>query len=121
RPDQYIEPFMEAGAQLITIHVEPEYDQMATLSRIAELGGQRGIALNPDTPIESLSPYLPQVELALVMTVQPGFGGQKFRENGLEKMSWLYRERQRLGLSFRIEVDGGVDAETGKRCLQAGA
>ncbi len=121
RPDLYIEPFMEAGAQLITIHVEPEFDQMATLQKIAILGGQRGIALNPDTPIESLSPYLQHVELALVMTVQPGFGGQKFRENGLEKIQWLYCERERLGLNFRIEVDGGVDADTGKRCLQAGA
>jgi ribulose-phosphate 3-epimerase len=121
RPDLYIEPFMEAGAQLITIHVEPEFDQMRTLQRIAELGGQRGIALNPDTPIESLAPYLQHVELALVMTVQPGFGGQKFRDSGLQKIQWLYRERERLGLSFRIEVDGGVDGETGRRCLDAGA
>lgn len=121
RPDLYIEPFVDAGAELITIHVEPEYDQQATLDTIRSLGVKRGISLNPGTAVESLVPFLEQVELVLVMTVQPGFGGQKFREECLDKMRWLVSQRERLGLDFRIEVDGGVDAATGKLSLQAGA
>lgn len=121
RPDLYIDPFVDAGAELITIHVEPEFDQLATLERIRSHGVQRGISLNPGTPVELLLPFLEHVELVLVMTVQPGFGGQKFREECLEKMRWLVQQRERLGRDFRIEVDGGVDAQTGRLSLEAGA
>lgn len=121
RPDFYIDPFIDAGAELITIHVEPEFDQLATLESIRSQGVQRGISLNPGTPVESLLPFLEHVELVLVMTVQPGFGGQKFNETCLEKLRWLVQQREQLGKSFRIEVDGGVDAQTGRLALEAGA
>lgn len=121
RPDFYIDPFVDAGAELITIHVEPEFDQLATLEYIRSQGVQRGISLNPGTPVESLLPFLEQVELVLVMTVQPGFGGQQFNEACLEKLRWLVQQREQLGKAFRIEVDGGVDARTGRLALEAGA
>lgn len=121
RPDQYIEKFIDAGSQLVTIHVEPDYDIAGTLRRIRELGCQAGISLNPDTPAERIFPYLEAVDLVLVMSVFPGFGGQSFIESVLPKIETIARERSTRGLSFRIEVDGGVDSRTAPLCLAAGA
>ncbi len=121
RPDQFVEPFAQAGADLISIHVEPSYPIAQTLERIHQLGCQAGIVLNPDTPAEDILPFLDDVELVLVMTVQPGFGGQSFREPMLDKIRTIAGWRRERGQAFRIEVDGGVDLQTGPRCREAGA
>jgi ribulose-phosphate 3-epimerase len=120
-PHRYIEPFAKAGANLISIHIEPAYDHVATLARIRELGCQCGIVLNPGTPAESIRALLPLVDLVLVMTVQPGFGGQPFRRDMLPKLRQIDAWRREQNLNFRLEVDGGVDLATGKECRDAGA
>lgn len=121
RPDKYVEKFIDAGADLVTIHVEPDYPKTETLRRIRALGKQAGISLNPDTPADALLPFLDDVDLVLVMSVFPGFGGQKFIADVLPKIEKLALWRKERGASWRIEVDGGVDAETAPRCLAAGA
>ncbi|MBA4138541.1 MAG: ribulose-phosphate 3-epimerase [Opitutus sp.] len=120
-PQRYVESFAKAGADLISIHIEPAYDHAATLARIRELGCQNGIVLNPGTPAESVRALLPHVDLVLVMTVQPGFGGQPFRRDMLGKIAQLAAWRQELDLKFRLEVDGGVDLTNGVECRAAGA
>lgn len=120
-PHLYIEPFARAGANLISIHLEPDYDVHGTLQRIHELGCQAGLVLNPGTAAEEALPLLADVELVLVMTVQPGFGGQSFRADMLPKLRALDEARRDRDLSFRLEVDGGIDLETAPRCRAAGA
>jgi ribulose-phosphate 3-epimerase len=120
-PHRYIEAFAKGGANLISIHIEPAYDHAATLTRIRDLGCQRGIVLNPGTPASAIDHLLDQVELVLVMTVQPGFGGQSFRRDQLEKISAISARRRERGLNFRLEVDGGIDLATGAECRAAGA
>lgn len=120
-PHRYVEAFAKAGANLISIHIEPAYDHAATLRRIRELGCQCGIVLNPGTPAESIRTLLPQVDLVLVMTVQPGFGGQPFRRDMLPKLQQIDAWRREAGLNFRLEVDGGIDLATGKECRAVGA
>lgn len=119
-PHLFIEPFVKAGANNITIHVEPNYPIAETLQHIRDLGCHCGIALNPGTPIDSVEPYIDQVDIVLVMTVQPGFGGQSFRPAMLEKIKILNDWRTQRALNYRIEVDGGINLETGKQCLEAG-
>lgn len=120
-PDRYIEAFRDAGAENITIHTEPEYNVQATLKEIRKLGATCGICINPDTPVEALEPYLAHVDLVLLMTVQPGFGGQSFREDVLPKIKKVAQWRENKDYQWRIEVDGGVDAQTGLECKKAGA
>jgi ribulose-phosphate 3-epimerase len=120
RPDKYVEAFAKAGAQLITVHVEPEYDVLGTLRRIRELGCQVGIAFNPDIPAERVKPFLEEVDLVLAMTVFPGFGGQSFMSEVLPKIEKLALWRSRHGLNYRIEVDGGINLVTGRQCRDAG-
>lgn len=120
-PHRYLEAFARAGSNLISIHLEPEYDHAAALARIRELGCQNGLVLNPDTPATALEPFLGQVDLVLVMTVQPGFGGQAFRRDMLAKLRQIDTWRKERGLHFRLEVDGGVDLSTGRECREAGA
>jgi ribulose-phosphate 3-epimerase len=120
-PHRYIEPFAKAGANLISIHIEPAYDHAATLARIRELGCKNGIVLNPGTPAAAIEPFISQVDLVLVMTVQPGFGGQAFRADMMPKLRQINQWRQERGLQFRLEVDGGVDAVTALECRAAGA
>ncbi len=120
-PHLYIEAFIEAGAQNVTIHTEPDYPHLDTLAKIRQLGVGCGICINPGTPVEDLKPFLEHVDLVLLMTVQPGFGGQSFREDVLPKIETVARWREEQGYSWRIEVDGGVNLETGLRCKQAGA
>lgn len=120
-PHHYIDAFARAGADLISIHIEPSYDHAATLARIRELGCQNGIVLNPGTPAESVRHLLPHVDLVLVMTVQPGFGGQPFRRDMLPKLAQIDGWRREANLKFRLEVDGGVDLVTGPECRRAGA
>ncbi|MDR1789955.1 MAG: ribulose-phosphate 3-epimerase [Opitutaceae bacterium] len=120
-PHRYIEPFVKAGANLVSIHIEPDYDHAGTLRRIRDLGAQNGIVLNPATPPEAVEHLLGLVDLVLVMTVQPGFGGQSFRHDCLPKIARLHQWRAERGLGYRIEVDGGVDLATAPLCRAAGA
>lgn len=120
-PGDYVEPFARAGSDLISIHIEPAYDHAAVLARIRALGKQNGLVLNPGTPVAALEPLLGQIDLVLLMTVQPGFGGQSFRHDVLPKIEQVARWRRERGLAFRIEVDGGVDATTAPLCAAAGA
>lgn len=120
-PHRYIESFAKAGANLISVHIEPAYDHAATLARIRALGCQNGIVLNPGTPATAIEPLLGLVDLVLVMTVQPGFGGQAFRRDMLAKLQQIDGWRRDRGLNFRLEVDGGVDLVTGRECRAAGA
>ena len=120
-PHRYVEAFAKAGANLISIHIEPSYDHAATLRKIRELGCKAGIVLNPGTPASAIEPVLPLVDLVLVMTVQPGFGGQSFRRDMLPKLEEVNAWRRDRGLSFRLEVDGGIDLETARECRAAGA
>jgi ribulose-phosphate 3-epimerase len=120
-PHKYVEPFAQAGANLISIHIEPAYDHRGTLARIRELGCQCGIVLNPGTPAAAIEPLLPLVDLVLVMTVQPGFGGQAFRADMLPKLREIDGWRRERGLKFRLEVDGGIDLATAAQCRSAGA
>ncbi|MBS0633530.1 MAG: ribulose-phosphate 3-epimerase [Verrucomicrobia bacterium] len=120
-PQRYIEPFARAGADQISIHIEPEYDHAAALARIRELGCKCGLVLNPGTPASAIEPYLAQVDLILVMTVQPGFGGQSFRSDMLPKIRQINQWRNERRLDFRLEVDGGIDLATGAECHAAGA
>jgi ribulose-phosphate 3-epimerase len=120
-PQKYVDAFAKAGASRITVHVEPQYDHAAALAAIRGHGCRAGIALNPGTPAEAIKPFLTQVDLVLVMTVQPGFGGQSFREDMLPKMATVSRWRSERGLDFRIEVDGGIEEENAPRCRAHGA
>lgn len=121
QPNKYIEPFAKAGASLISIHIEPNYDHSEQLTRIHSLGCQNGIVLNPGTPASAIEGLLDQVDLVLVMTVQPGFGGQSFRRDMLEKLGTIDGWRRDRGLKFRLEVDGGIDLATAAECRAAGA
>jgi ribulose-phosphate 3-epimerase len=118
-PQRYVEPFAKAGANLISIHIEPDIDHAATLARIRGLGCQCGIVLNPGTPARTVEKFLPLVDL--VLTVQPGFGGQSFRRDMLPKISQLRDWRAARELKFRLEVDGGIDLATAAECRAAGA
>ncbi len=120
-PHRYIEAFAKAGANLISIHIEPSYDHAATLARIRTLGCQCGIVLNPGTPAAAIEPLLDRVDLALVMTVQPGFGGQAFRREMLPKVQQLDALRRARGYDWRLEVDGGIDLANAAECRAAGA
>ena len=120
RPDLYLDSFIDAGSQLITIHLEPDYDQQKALDKIRNAGVQTGLAINPDTPVDLFYPYLDQVDLCLCMTVNPGFGGQSFKGYVLEKVKDLSARRKANGLSFLIEVDGGVGPQHVEECLDAG-
>ncbi len=120
-PRQYLEAFAKAGANLISIHIEPAYDHAAALARIRALGCQNGIVLNPGTPAAAIEHLLEKVDLVLVMTVQPGFGGQPFRRDMLPKLRQIDTWRRERKLNFRLEVDGGIDLATAAECRAAGA
>jgi ribulose-phosphate 3-epimerase len=113
RPDQYLPMFVEAGSDRITVHVEADHDVSATLREIRAAGLQAGLALNPVTPIEKVFPFLDEIDLLLVMTVVPGFGGQSFMEKEtMPKVAAAREFRDANNLDFHIEVDGGIDLET---------
>ena len=120
-PHRYLEAFAKAGANLISIHIEPTYDHVAALARIRALGCQCGIVLNPGTPAAAIEPLLALVDLVLVMTVQPGFGGQPFRADMLPKLRQIDAWRRERALKFRLEVDGGIDLANAAECRAAGA
>ncbi|MDM5146829.1 ribulose-phosphate 3-epimerase [Candidatus Persebacteraceae bacterium Df01] len=119
--DNLIEPFAEAGANILTFHPEATTHPHRTATRITATGMQCGIALNPATPLTQLDYLLDVADLVLLMTVNPGFGGQKFICQMLNKISSLRRQLDDSGRSIRLQVDGGVNAETASQCLAAGA
>jgi ribulose-phosphate 3-epimerase len=121
RPDHYLERFIQAGSDLITVHIEADHDVAETLRRIRDAGLQAGLALNPATPLSAAEPFLDQIDLLLCMTVVPGFGGQAFMPEVLEKITAAKNIRQTNHLSFHVEVDGGIDTVTAARCFAAGA
>ncbi len=121
RPDHYLQRFIAAGSDLITVHVEADHDVADTLRRIREAGCQVGLALNPATPLSAAEPFLDQIDLLLCMTVVPGFGGQAFMPEILEKIEAAVKIRETKNLAYHVEVDGGIDAATAARCYVAGA
>lgn len=123
RPIRYIEQFCDAGADYLTIHAEADTPEntMAALDRIRELGVKPGIVVKPNTPAEAVAPYLSAVDLVLVMTVEPGFGGQKFMADMMPKLRQLRQMLDEVNPSCHLEVDGGVDLVTGVTCKENGA
>jgi ribulose-phosphate 3-epimerase len=121
RPDHYLQRFIAAGSDMITVHVEAEHDVAETLRRIREGGCEAGLALNPATPLSTVESLLGEIDLLLCMTVVPGFGGQAFMPEVLEKIKAAAKIREERGLIFHIEVDGGIDPATAARCYTAGA
>ena len=118
--EPYIKAFAEAGADHITTHVELK-NVLETIKRIKHYGKKAGLAISPDTPAKALFPYLKEIDLILVMTVYPGFGGQSFMENQLEKIKTLRKEIQELNLSIDLAVDGGINERTAPKAIEAGA
>jgi ribulose-phosphate 3-epimerase len=118
-PEKYIGDFAKAGADYLTIHVEATKDPAAVLIQIRELGMKPGITLRPATAVDEILPLLPLVDLVLVMTVNPGFGGQKFMHDQIEKISRIRAELKRIGHTALIEVDGGITPETAKLVREA--
>ena len=121
RPEILLEPFAKAGANNITVHVELGDKVDSLIWRIRSLGKQVGLAINPPTNISSVEPYLSKIDLLLVMTVNPGFGGQPFIEETIPKIQQAFTWRQERGLKYRIEVDGGITFEKAVECARAGA
>ncbi|MGN1081119.1 MAG: ribulose-phosphate 3-epimerase [Acutalibacteraceae bacterium] len=120
-PHRYIKQFADAGADYITIHAEAESDIEGTLRQIAELGVVPSISIKPNTPASEIYSYLPLVKMVLVMSVEPGFGGQSFMPSALDKIRDIKKKSEELGLDIDIEVDGGIGVETGKQVIDAGA
>lgn len=120
-PELYLEAFVKAGAAILTVHVEACTYLHRTLQEIKRLGVRAGVALNPHTPIESLSEVLEEVDLVCVMSVNPGFGGQKFIEHSYAKVANLKEMILKKGISTQIEVDGGVTDQNARRLVEAGA
>ena len=120
-PDRYIEAFAKAGADIITVHQEACPHLHRTLQLIKSHGVKAGVVVNPATPAELLKPILEEIDLVLVMTVNPGFGGQSFISSMVPKILQISEWRKQMGLSFEIEVDGGIKQETAALCTEAGA
>ncbi|HEK9992123.1 ribulose-phosphate 3-epimerase [Streptococcus equi] len=120
-PERYVEAFAQAGADIMTIHVESTLHSHGALQKIRAAGMKAGVVINPGTPVSAVEPLLSLVDQVLIMTVNPGFGGQAFIPDCLEKVAAIAKMRDERGLSFDIEVDGGVDDKTIRACYQAGA
>ena len=122
-PISYYQQFYKLGSYNVTVHIEnttiDEFKMMASFAK--ENNKSIGITLNPDTPIEQIIPYLNYANIALVMSVKPGFGGQSFIENSLEKILFLKEYREKCNLKYEIEVDGGINAYTAKLCRESGS
>ncbi len=121
RPDDWVDRYVDAGAAYVVVHVEAARAVSATLSRIRARGARAGITLSPDTPVDAILPYLAEADLALVMSVNPGFGGQKFIESALAKLQRLRKEIDARHLAVELEVDGGVKLDNVRRVVEAGA
>ena len=121
RPEEYVERFCNAGCDMVSFHIEATNHADRVIQIIKNSGKKAGIVLNPQTPIESVKYLLPKLDYVLIMTVNPGFGGQKFIPEMLEKIEELAKIREEKGYSFLIQVDGGVNVETSKLCRDRGA
>ncbi len=121
RPDDWVDRYVDAGAAYVVVHVEAARAVSATLSRIRARGAKAGITLKPDTPVDAILPYLGEIDLALVMSVNPGFGGQKFIESAIGKLQRLREEIDAQRLAVELEVDGGVKLDNVRRVIEAGA
>ena len=120
-PVRYIKEFVESGADIITVHVEACSDVVATIETIKSFGVKAGITLNPDTPVSAIEAYVDKVDMVLVMSVNPGFGGQKFITSSIDKLKEVKRIREEKQLNYDIEVDGGVYLDNLASVLEAGA
>ena len=118
---KYIEAYSNAGADIITIHPEATDDLKASIVKIKELKRKVGVSLNPETKIDVILDYLDQIDLVLIMSVNPGFGGQKFMPEVLSKVKELKKIQQEKKLNFDIEIDGGINFENSKKAIEAGA
>lgn len=121
RPDHYLDHFLEAGADTLTVHVEADHEVGETLARIRAAGKSPGLALNPATPLDAALPHLDAIDLLLVMTVVPGFGGQAFMDDVLPKIQAADEARAAGHGAFRLEVDGGIGQRTAEACTARGA
>lgn len=121
KPERYIEDFVEAGASEITVHAETCPHLHRTIQQIKSLGVPAGVALNPSTPICMIEHVISDIDMLLVMTVNPGFGGQTFIEGMLAKITEAYRLAEAVGVEIDIAVDGGIDVRTAPRVVRAGA
>lgn len=120
-PLRYVPQFAGAGADYITFHLEAQSAVPETAAAIRAAGAKVGLSLRPGTPVEDIFPYLHQIDMVLVMSVEPGFGGQAFMPEAVQRIAALRAEAQRLGTPLLIEVDGGIDADTAPGCARAGA
>ena len=120
-PDRYALDFAKAGADLITFHLEAPVDPSATIAAIRMAGCRVGISIRPATPVEKVFPYLGEVDMVLVMSVEPGFGGQVFLPETPSRLAAVRRELDRRGLTTDLQVDGGVNDDTAPLCVKAGA
>ena len=119
-PEQVVPWFLKAGADVVTFHFEATPDPVALLRQIRSAGKKAGISLRPKTPIEVLEPILKEIDLVLVMSVEPGFGGQGFMADSLNKVKWLVQKKKQEGLKFLIEIDGGINSTTAMAARAAG-
>ena len=120
-PLDYIEDFKKSGADIIVFHIESSSDTAATVDKIIACGCKAGISVKPNTPVEEVFPYLEKLDMVLVMTVEPGFGGQSFMYETMDKIKTLRSEIKRRGLSTDIQVDGGINDKTVETAAAAGA
>ena len=120
-PIRYIDAFADAGCDLITVHCEARGDIHGAIAKIRGRGLRPGIAINPETDVTGLEEYLPEVDLVLVMTVHPGFGGQSFIADCVPKIPWVKEWAKKNGREILVSVDGGINADTSLRCIEAGA
>ncbi len=121
RPERYIDEFVSAGSDYLTVHPEAEGDPFEALRKITDAGVRPGISINPDTDVKVLDEYLDKVDLVLIMTVHPGFGGQRFIPSGLDKIKYVREWAEAHNPKLEISVDGGINRDTGKECVDAGA
>jgi ribulose-phosphate 3-epimerase len=121
QPERYFEAFRDAGADILTFHYEASVHLNRSVAQVKELGMKAGVVLNPHTPVNVLSEILPELDLVLIMSVNPGFGGQKFIENTYQKIKTLKQMIVSCGKSILIEVDGGVDLSNASKLVQSGA
>lgn len=120
-PSFYASVFINAGADLITFHIEAIENPLPLIQEIKSKGRKVGISIKPKTNVETIFPYLKDVDLILVMSVEPGFGGQSFMSIALEKLKAIRTEIERQNVEVILQVDGGINAQTGKQCVEAGA
>ncbi len=120
-PERHVEAFADAGSDIIEVHIEAEHEVRDTLRIIRSFGKKAGLAVNPPTTVEKAFPYLKEIDLLLIMSVNPGFGGQSFMPEVLPKIGIAKKEMARIGAVVPVEIDGGINAQTGEEAARAGA